>query len=90
MNTPPAVGNSPLRSEAELPRPVVTVRLKLVISFVETREDGRPGAVRLLVRLAPRWCGWEEELAAAAKANVDAEGPQAMERILDMLRMTAL
>ena len=54
MYTPPAVGSSPLRNELELPLPVVTVRLKLVISFDETRDDGRPGAVRLLVRLAPR------------------------------------
>ena len=82
MKTPPAVGNSPLRSELELLRPITPGRENWVISLVRILEEGRPGEVRLLVRrLDPM--RWEEELAAAAKAKVAVDGPQAMERILE-------
>ena len=82
MKTPPAVGNSPLRSELELLRPITPGRENWVISLVRTLEEGSPGEVRLLVRkLDPIW--WEEELAAAAKAKVEVDGPQAIDRILE-------
>ena len=81
MKTPPAVGNSPLRSELEPLRPITPGRENCVISLVRTLEEGSPGEVRLLVRKPdPMW--WVEELAAAAKAKVEVDGPQAIDRIL--------
>ena len=82
MNTPPGLGSSPLRNELVLP--TAPGLLNWVISLVVTREEGRPGEVRLLVRWLPanEW-GCEEELDAAANANVEADGPQAIDKILD-------
>ena len=50
MKTPPGVGSSPLRNELEPVLPSVLDLLNWVISLVVTREEGRPGEVRLLVR----------------------------------------
>lgn len=50
MNTPPGVGSSPLRNELEPVLPNTPDLVNWVISLVVTRDEGRPGEVRLLVR----------------------------------------